>query len=302
MTEQRAGAGKTKGTRRGDAAEPRRTKREPRPDAGASRRGPGEPRPDAGAPRRPTSERRRDAGAAGGRALRRVLLILVVAITVGAAIGFFLHRFEIGSILVKTVQSGGSQSVLLQRRDIGEIETLAYVRRTVFPHDYLSTDLTMEEITARIAEFSAPPEEVLTPEALRHFRAANLAAEVGLATRREQASYVVVTTEYRFGYRVSDLIPVVERIEPIEGSASSVATTLAKLLPPPEMLSVSTNDIDPERYPYGRVPLDAAEWRSVAEFVRENDVPADEWERLVERSRETAAHIVLELIGPIGTK
>ena len=141
----------------------------------------------------------------------RRFVAIAIAVVAGAAVGPLIGRFDIGSLLIRTIRSGGSQSALLQRRDVGEIETIAYVRRTVFPHDYLSPDFTMGELTSRIAEFGAPPESVLTKEALRHFQAANLAAEVGLATRRDQAAFVVVTTVYRYGYRVEDLLPTIER-------------------------------------------------------------------------------------------
>lgn len=225
----------------------------------------------------PSSENR------GENAPRRlgVPAILGVAIAFGIALGIagglFLSSIDISSLIFERRQEGGSQSVLLSKRDLDELETLAYVRRTVFPHDYLLPNLTIYSLTARIAESNGAPEEVLSPEEYRHYTAANLATEIGLATRRDQTSYVVVTTEYRWGYRIAEISRYLTRNE--EGVSIGD-------LPPAQILSITTEDIDPEVYPYGPVPLDPEEWKTVAAFVRETEIPEAERDRLEQRSRE----------------
>lgn len=221
-------------------------------------------------------------------------IALVVVIVVAAAGASYVYRTQIGAFFFHRTVRSGSQGTLVELRDLAELETLAYVRRTVFPHDYLSTETDMTRIVRRISAEGEPPEEVLSPTELQHYRAANLAADVGLATRREQNRYVIITAVYRFGYDITDLT---NRLN--ARRSTTPAPEIADIVPEAIVLNVEIEDLHRDAYPYGTISLDADGVRRVAEFVADQDIPADVLSELKVESRARAIEIVQRLTGDL---
>jgi len=217
-------------------------------------------------------------------------LVLVIAVT--AAVVFLYYSDFTGFLFRRTVQSG-SQGTLVELRDLDELETLAYVRRTVFPHDYLSADTDMTSIIQQLSAHGGTPESVLPPVELLHYRAANLAAEVGLATRREQTDYVVITVVYRFGYNTVDLARRYGEFASAGEDAHNIP--IEDVIPEASILSVEIEDVQRDTYPYGTISLDAEGMRRVAAFVAGQDLPAAVLEELKRESRVQAVAIVRRL-------
>lgn len=235
--------------------------------------------------------------------------ITIVAVTVALALAAgWVFRDEISRFLYHREVHSGSQSELVAIRDVGELETLAFVRRTVFPHDYLLPDTDVTRIVGKISELEAGAR--VSPEEELHLAAANLAAELGLATRREQTDYVVVTTVMRFGYTVDTLVDTLERggdsSTARQRSGDSAATEGGQTasearfsaLPAAEILSVSTEDLSREAYPYGPVPLDADGWRRVAEFVSTRYPQEEKIKDLRRQARDHAITFLDRLLRP----
>ncbi|MDA3950493.1 MAG: hypothetical protein PF508_14920 [Spirochaeta sp.] len=224
-----------------------------------------------------------------GRARVITVLVLTVAVMAGAV---FVFRTELATFFFSRTVRSGSQGTLVELRDLAELETLAYVRRTVFPHDYLSAETDMTRIVQRLSTDGGPPEEVLSATELQHYRAANLASDIGLATRREQSGYVVITVVYRFGYDIAELT---DRLNAY--LATTPGTEIADAVPEAVVLSVDVEDLHRETYPYGTVSLDAEGVRRVATFVADQDIPADVLSELKAESRTRAVEIIRRLTG-----
>jgi hypothetical protein len=184
---------------------------------------------------------------------------------VGAAAVLFGFRQQIADLVYRETVESGSRGIFLGATPQADLETLVAVRRTVFPHDFFLPDTSVYSLLADVARADRPAEEALTTAEYRHLQAANLAAEVGLATRDGDPGYVVVTNVIRLGYRLGELeSAMTER----HGTAPSVdGTQIAVRLPTATVLSVETEDLQRERYPYSAVYLSPEQWRAVAEFV-----------------------------------
>lgn len=185
----------------------------------------------------------------------------------------------------------GSVSLWTGVRDLDDLETVVWVGRTVFPHDYLKDHLTITALQRKIAVSGTTAAEALEPAELLHLRAANLAATLGLLGSDGTAGsrFVVITTRMYLGYRMADIIELVEPLmeEHLERSPSGGSPEpLRVVLPDPRVLSVVTEDIQRATYPFPAIPLDADGWRQVTTFVQdsiEQTAPMGEL-------RRTAAH------------
>lgn len=227
------------------------------------------------------------------RSSRHILGVTAFVLTVAAIMAAgFAFRTELAAFVFSRTVRSGSQGTLIELRELAELETLAYVRRTVFPHDYLSAETDMTSIVQRLSADGRPPDEVLTPTELQHYRAANLAAEVGLATRREQSGYVVITVVYRFGY---DVVELTDRLNALR--LATPDAQIGEAVPEAEILSVDIEDLHRETYPYGTVPLDADGVRRVAAFVAGQDILPEVLRELQADSRTRAVEIIRRLTG-----
>ncbi len=221
-----------------------------------------------------------------------------------------VFRRQIGEFIFQREPHAASSGTLIAMRELAELETLGYVRKTVFPHDYLDPDLTMYSLVQELSDEGAPAETVLTDSEYRHYRAANLAGEVGLATRREQPAYVVVTTIVRFGYRIDEVLRWYDDTlgEDVPGEvatdsastdaspgASGAREAVWETFPPATVLSVETEDVSRDSYHYGSIPLTADEWRQVSTFVEEFPADPIHYEQLLDESRVRAIDLLRRL-------
>lgn len=197
--------------------------------------------------------------------MRRIVIVILAAAVAVVAGTLFLARSQLADLIYRETVSSGSDSLFLGPRDVAELETVAMVHKTVFPHDYYLDDTNFYVLLDRIRRADAPAREVLTSHELDHFDAVNLAQSVGLATGPGQPGYVVITTTLRYGYDLSQLEPVIRaQADLIDGEGSAPA---AIAIPPARLLSLETEDLSREDYPYSPVYLDAEGWQAVTAFV-----------------------------------
>lgn len=204
--------------------------------------------------------------------------------------------------LLTTEQQGGSVSTLEEIRELSRLETLSYVQRTVFPHDFLQPHLTVTNLLRKIASSGTTAAEALTPEELVHLRAANLAQSLALATRPGDQDFVVVTTVLILGY---DLGRIAEELQDLHLQAESGDTrdsTTAPprgpvyTLPPPHLLTVMTENINRENYPFPPVFLDAGGWRAVTTFVEDHVVHTAPLEELRRAAAGNGARVLESML------
>lgn len=188
--------------------------------------------------------------------MRRLSLAIITIIVAVAAVSLYLTREQLAQFLYQETISSGSESLFLGFRDVAELETVAVVHKTVFPHDFFQEETNFYVLLDRIHRADGRAQEVLTAEELDHFNAVNLAETLGLAMAPGQPGYVVVTTTLRYGYDLSELETAIpdENESPIP-------------VPPARLLSHETEDLSREDYPYSPVYLDAEGWQAVTGFV-----------------------------------
>lgn len=197
--------------------------------------------------------------------MKRLSLTVVTILVAASAVSLFLAREQLAEFLYRETVSSGSESLFLGVQDAADLETVAVVHKTVFPHDFFHDETNFYLLLDRVRRADAPAREVLTPQELNHFNAVNLADSLGLAVAPGQTGYVVVTTTLRYGYDLSELEEVIRnRSRPGEqdnGSLSPIS------VPPARLLSHETEDLSRDDYPYSPVYLDAEGWQAVAGFV-----------------------------------
>ena len=141
-------------------------------------------------------------------------------------------------------------------RDLAQMETLSYVQRTVFPHEFYRPGVTLTAVLERLAAIDGRIED-LAPADRDHLHAANLAQQVGLASDRSGRGFVVVTSVLTYGVDLSQL------------AALPSSDTPEAVVPPAQLLSLEIEDIAADSYTFGPVRLDADGWRRVSAFVGE---------------------------------
>lgn len=241
------------------------------------------------------------------RARRSPISFGVVLLVAAAAIlsATWLARESLAGLFARTEVTSGSQGLLTGIDDEAELEVLRYIGRTVFPHDYLIEGVALGTLLRTISAAGTTAEEALTLSQLRHFRAANLAATVGLSTTREGADYVVITTSVRWGYRLGELAPVVEEqwtalvAATADDGADEPSDTAARRLslPAPVILERRTEDINRAGYPYGDIGLNADGLRRVSEFVAADALATAPLTQLEEEAAVAARGLLRTLLG-----
>ena len=189
-------------------------------------------------------------------------LLVMAVVTAAALFGF---RRQIADLVYRETVESGSRGIFLGGTTQADLETLVAVRRTVFPHDFFLADTSVYSLLAAVARADRPAPEALTPAEYQHLQAANLASEVGLATREGDPGYVVVTNVIRLGYKLPELESALAERQRTASSESDAQIDFR--LPTAAVLSIETEDLQRDRYPYSSVYLSPEQWRAVAEFV-----------------------------------
>ena len=226
---------------------------------------------------------------------RLVALSVLVVVLAGAAL---LLREEIGSLVVRRTVTSGSAAMLESVEQVGELETLAVVSRTVFPHEFYIDGVSYTSLLRRVTRGEGDAEEVLSSAEQAHFAAANLAAELGLATVPGAGGFVVVTSVDRYGYRMGELSEQLRSAlaaQPAERPAESGLPQAE--LPTAQRLSFEIEDLNRASYPFGEVPLDARDWNEVSSFVREWVIRRHEAATYRSAATQTGVELIQALIG-----
>ena len=220
------------------------------------------------------------------RTLPAVLTLLVVI----AAASLFLAREQLAEFIYRETVSSGSESLFLGGYDTAELETVAVVYKTVFPHDFFLDGANFYVLLDRVRRSDAPAKEVLTSAELDHFKAVHLAQSLGLATTPGQPGYVVVTTTLRYGYDLSHLESQI-RAE-ITGADDAGTEPSVIPIPPAELLSQETEDLTKGEYPYSPVYLDAEGWQMVTRFVSQRHRQTTPDEEIISQASTTGIELL----------
>lgn len=208
------------------------------------------------------------------RSALSIPLPLALGLLIASLIVFLVLAWPVlGPRILKEETTSASAGSLTAMRTMSDLQTLSWVRRTVFPHDFYLPDTTYNQLLLRDKDSLSAAEEI-------HLSAASLAWDMGLALSRGERGFVVVTSVVEFGYDLAELT-----VEPgVEGFTIT--------LPAAEMMTITIEDIDRQAYAFGAVPIDADEWRDISAFVREQIQADPEAERLAEEARQNAIEVL----------
>jgi hypothetical protein len=221
--------------------------------------------------------------------MRRLAGILVPLALLVAVAGLWFARDRVADLIFQETIRSGSEGVFIGAEDLAELETLAVVHKTVFPHDFYLDGVNYYRLLDRVRRSDRPAAEVLSASELLHFDAVHLAESLALATAPGLDGYVVVTTILRFGFDLREIVPLI--------SAATGETGTTVTIPAARLLSLETEDLSRDRYPYGAVYLDAAGWQEVSAFVADvmqSRPPDPEW---VDEATRGGIELLRALVG-----
>ncbi len=247
------------------------------------------------------------------------LLLILLFVGGGAFLGLRLANIGAREVLeqlgiMSTEQRSSSQVIAQDVRTLARLNTVRYTMQQVFPYDFVPDEAAYRRITNKLNESTAPADEVLGEEELRHWRAYNVAVEAGLDPRPEAGEFVVISTTLYVGYRLDAMPGPGENVTPTElvrvreldeeqttGEDSTAARRLAEIsLPEPSILDIVVQDVRPESYPYPDVELSPEGWRRVASLVREQAPPTAPTEDLYRRARENTEKLLERVLTRAG--
>jgi hypothetical protein len=208
--------------------------------------------------------------------MRRLMSLVLPLVLLVAAAGLWFARDRVADLVFRETTRSGSAGVFTGMEELAELETLAVVHKTVFPHDFYLDGVNYYRLLDRIRRSDRPAAEVLSPEELLHFSAVHLAERLSLATGPGMDGYLVVTTIMRLGFDLTEVVPLIAAATAETGDRTDVTVTI----PAAHVLSLETEDLSRDRYPYSAVYLDAAGWQEVSSFVAEaiaSRPPDPEW-------------------------
>lgn len=204
------------------------------------------------------------------------VLILLIAGALFILTAKPLFGIDLGINLIKRERTAVSVSVLTEVRDIMSLNTVEFVYKSVFPHDFLPSDIRWDSIL-----YKDQTGQPLSPEEAEYVSIYRLCREIGIDLRQNNYDFVVVTSIIKAGYDFSDTVYSSVGGTPSEGanpdytrleeyvSFSEDGSRLLLKLPRPEIVSLLIEDSTSENYAYPDISIDPEQWRVLSAFVTE---------------------------------
>ena len=149
-----------------------------------------------------------------------------------------------------------SQEIFEGVRTLKNLHTLRYIRKVVFPYDYLDPELDFDVILATLRRGKGTVNSLLSPRERDYLEARELAERIGLKFTGRKREFVVVTAQIGVGI---DL----EKVKIFPGSENSIQV----IHPPPRIVDLTIEDPNPATYSYPDIPLSPFNWKLVAGLV-----------------------------------
>lgn len=206
--------------------------------------------------------------------LNRIIIILIIILILAAgAIALFTGVFggpyiTLGNIsLTKTSRLTGHDAILEEMKTLSQLQTVEYIYKLVFPHDYFIPGQSYEDLLSILKSGGPEPEDVLNPQELLYYRAYNLALDAGMQPNSGPYDFMVITAKVELGYDLESLNPTDLITTTVDAEGNSVSTVN---LPEARILNIIIEDPDSSNYPYPDLVLDQANWKRIAGFVKVN--------------------------------
>jgi hypothetical protein len=208
-----------------------------------------------------------------------ILLVLLTAAAVFTGITIATKGSILGDLgLIRTRTQAFSVTFLKEIRELYTFNTVEYIYKTVFPHDYLPGGENQIQSIRRLQARQNSAKDDLTDTERQFLEAYTLSRNIGIDPWSNE--FVVLTVIVTGGFDLSNTVfENPETASPEELSEYFTITeeredtrtlkTIHLKLPQPEITDIIIEDIDPTKYLYPDIKIDAREWKQLALFTRE---------------------------------
>ncbi|HOV62450.1 MAG TPA: DUF4230 domain-containing protein [Spirochaetia bacterium] len=189
--------------------------------------------------------------------------IVVLAVACGLAALIFRDQFKQIKLpsVVKRTETGISEAILANVRDICAIHTVEYVYKVVFPHDFLPKDMNFR----RLLQLKALGRN-LSDEDKDAIRVYELCKLIKLDPEKDIYNFFVITARVKAGFDLTDEFFTAS--DSIRDYISLAEDGTVKItLPPSVITEFVIEDAESSTYLYPDVKVSPAQWKLVTEFV-----------------------------------
>ncbi len=207
-----------------------------------------------------------------------ILLIIVTAAVVFAGITIATKGSILGDLgIIRTRTQAFSIAFLKEIKELYTFNTVEYIYKAVFPHDYLPPGENKIQAVRRLQARKNITKDELTDAELQYLEAYDLSRDIGIDPWANE--FVVLTVIVTGGFDLSNTVfENPESASPDELSKyftvteehgdDKIVKSIYLNLPRPEITDIVIEDIDPEKYLYPDVKIDAREWKNLVLFTR----------------------------------
>jgi hypothetical protein len=216
-----------------------------------------------------------------------IFLILILAITVLLS-GLFTNFLGpplielppgLGIIREKTVSD--SEIILKEMRDIFQFQTVEFIRKVVFPHDFIPSGISLASLMETLREGEGSIETLLSDDKLQYLAVYDMAQKIGIDIEAEPFEFLVASVTIRAGFKLSgtalasDSLPddselaewiKIETKKTARESEDPVKTIRIKL-PPIAITDIIIEDDTSETYNYPDIDLSPEQWRELSAYI-----------------------------------
>ena len=197
----------------------------------------------------------------------RLRLIIIVAIL--AAVGFLLTAdplFNLDFGILRTEHTATSVAVLTEVRDVFALNTIEFIYKTVFPHDFIADDVDWGRLLQKQRE------GIFLSETDRaNLEVYDLCRKIDISLWHENYDFVVVTSIVKGGFDLSDTVyQDPEKYPDRISRAVSIDedNTVNLLLPDPVITEFIIEDSSSTTYTYPDLDIEPEKWKLLTDFVR----------------------------------
>jgi hypothetical protein len=211
-----------------------------------------------------------------GRMFLRVAILLfgLSALALGLAIGGFGLELRLPDLSGLSQLFGGERTVvassalLEQVRDLYRLNTVEYVHKAVFPHDFLPLSVDPQALSRKLAAARTQESVPLTAAEYEYLETGSLADEIGLSPEKNPTGFLIVTVTAQAGFELESFFTGRGENEPfLRVEQTGRERTVYIDLPDPAITSLVIDDPSSGEYRYPDVRITPSQWRKLAAFV-----------------------------------
>lgn len=193
-------------------------------------------------------------------------LVLILAIVLVLAFLFTANPlFNLDFGFIRTDKTAVSIALLTEVREVFALNTIEFIHKSVFPHDFIPEDADWSRLLVKRREGI-----LLSEEELSHLEFYDLCKDLGLSADPDSYDFVVVTSIVKGGFNLAGTVYENPETRP-EEAASAVRVredTVELLLPEPEITDFIIEDASSESYAYPDLDIDPGEWKVLTSYLQ----------------------------------